>query len=199
MIDSPLLGKRFVDALGYAVEAHRHQVRKGVGTPYIAHLLGVTSLAIEGASESGMLDEDLAIAAVLHDVVEDHGGVARLDDVRARFGAEVARIVEACSDTMVQDPSAKPPWRARKEAYIARLEADDARVLQVSLADKLHNARAILLDYREHGDVLWQRFPDSDVPWYYGTLSALFLRRCPGPQADELARVVADLRVQTGL
>ena len=197
MIDSPVLGARFSDALAYAVHAHRDQIRKGVGTPYIAHLLGVASLAIEGASEGGILDEDLAIAAVLHDVVEDHGGAQRLDDVRAHFGDEVARIVEACSDTMVQDPSAKPPWRARKEAYIARLETDDARVLQVSLADKLHNARAILLDYREHGDALWQRFPDSDVPWYYGTLSALFLRRLPGPQADELARVVADLRAQT--
>lgn len=199
MIDSTILGERFAAALAYAVDAHRHQVRKGVGTPYIAHLLGVTSLAIEGATEAGLLDEDLAIAAVLHDVAEDHGGAARLADVRARFGAEVARIVEACSDTLVQDPAAKPPWRARKEAYLARLETDDARVLQVSLADKLHNARAILLDYREHGDALWQRFPDSDVPWYYGTLSALFLRRHPGPQADELARVVADLRAQSSI
>lgn len=193
-----VLGERFGAALAYAVEAHGRQYRKGTGTPYVAHLLGVTSLAIEGASESGILDEDLAIAAVLHDVVEDQGGLRRLADVRARFGDEVARIVEACSDSVSDDAGAKAPWRERKLAYLAHLKTADRRVLTVSLADKLHNARAILLDHRTHGDDLWRRFPDADVPWYYGSLVEIFARRLPGPQAGELARVVGEIRGRAG-
>lgn len=192
--DPPLLGERFADALAYAARAHRLQVRKGVGIPYIAHLLGVAALVIEGASEDGALTEDLAIAALLHDVAEDQGGRARLDDVRSRFGGEVARIVEACSDSLAEDPDDRPPWRQRKNAYLDHLEQADSPVLRVSLADKLHNARAIVFDHRVHGDSLWERFnPEADAGWYYGALRDLFLRRLPGPQADELARVVDEL------
>jgi GTP pyrophosphokinase len=190
----PILGERFADALTYAARAHRRQVRKGVGIPYIAHLLGVASLVIEGASEDGSLTEDLAIAALLHDVAEDQGGERRIEDVRARFGDEVARIVEACSDSLTESPDERPPWRERKTAYLEHLERADPAVLRVSLADKLHNARAIVFDHRIHGDSLWERFnPDADAPWYYAALRDVFLRRLPGPQADELARVVEEL------
>lgn len=192
--DVPVLGERFADALSYAADAHRLQVRKGVGIPYIAHLLGVAALVIEGAGEDGALTEDLAIAALLHDVAEDQGGRARLEDVRARFGDEVARIVEACSDSLAESPGDRPPWRRRKQAYLDHLERADTAVLRVSLADKLHNARAIVFDHRVHGESLWERFnPEADARWYYGALRELFLRRLPGPQADELARVVEEL------
>jgi (p)ppGpp synthase/HD superfamily hydrolase len=195
---SPLLGRRFGDALAYAHAAHRRQLRKGVGAPYIAHLLGVASLVIEAASEDGALTEDLAIAALLHDVAEDQGGRERLEDVARRFGPGVARVVEACSDSLEPDPAERPPWRQRKDAYLAHLEEADATVLRVSLADKLHNARSILLDYRTHGERLWSRFgTDTEVSWYYGALAELFQRRLPGPQADELARTVATLDALT--
>ena len=198
MVPASPLTRRFEDALAYAAEAHRDQVRKGTGTPYVAHLLAVASLAIEGAAEAGILTEDLAIGALLHDVAEDQGGEARLDDVRVRFGGEVARIVAACSDSLVDDPALRPPWRERKHAYLEHLERADDAVLCVSLADKLHNARAILLDYRTHGPALWKRFDSGpEVLRYYESLAAVFARRAPGPRADELARTVSALRELT--
>lgn len=181
------LGSRFDEALVYARQAHEGQVRKGTSTPYFAHLIGVASLALESGA-----DEDEAIAALLHDAVEDQGGGARLEDIRARFGERVATIVADCSDS---DTEPKPPWRERKDAYLAKLEAKPRSSLLVSLADKTHNAQSILADLHGHGDALWSRFTggrDGSL-WYYSALAAAFSRALPGPAAARLERLVADM------
>jgi HD domain len=182
----PRLGPRFDAALVYARNVHGEQLRKETKIPYIGHLLGVASLVIEDGG-----DEDEAIAALLHDAVENQGGARRLSDIRKRFGKRVAEIVRGCSDTDVQP---KPPWRARKEAYIAHLATAPPEVLRVSLADKLHNARAIVADYRLIGPALWTRFkPDADQLWYYRALVEAFAKRTGGPMLEELDRVVTEL------
>lgn len=145
---SPLLGPRFDSALAWASELHRDQTRKGTSVPYLAHLLGVASLALEMGA-----DEDGAIAALLHDAIEDQEVSAA--EVEARFGPGVARIVVDCTDGYGPD---KAPWRERKEAYLDALPAKPAASLRVSLADKTYNARAIVDDLRVHGDALWSRF-----------------------------------------
>ncbi|MEM6639960.1 MAG: HD domain-containing protein [Pseudomonadota bacterium] len=159
------LSQRFEDALVFAARLHAKQTRKGGNIPYISHLLGVTSLVLEAGGS-----EDEAIAALLHDGPEDQGGEKTLTDIRHRFGNEVAEIVAACSDTF-DDP--KPPWKARKEAYLEKLEFATESVLLVSCADKLHNARSILTDYRNVGDALWQRFRGGKdgTLWYYSALA----------------------------
>jgi len=144
--DTPLLTRRFDEALLLASEHHRRQVRKGAGIPYVSHLLAVASLVLEMGGT-----EDEAIGGLLHDLVEDGGGPEGLATIRERFGSDVARIVEANSDS---DEEPKPPWRARKEAYIAAIAHKAPDELRVSLADKLHNARSILLDYRSEGEAL---------------------------------------------
>lgn len=187
------LGPRYDEALVYAAGVHRDQLRKGTKTPYIAHLLAVSALVIEDGARAGAVSEDEAIAALLHDAAEDQGGEERLADIRARFGDRVAEIVAACSDTF-EDP--KPPWRERKEAYIARLSVEgDVGILRVSLADKLHNARQILEDYREVGDALWERFNrDADTPWYYRTLAEVFRERIgESVMTGQLVDAVTDL------
>jgi GTP pyrophosphokinase len=145
-----LLGPRFSGALVFAAELHQDRVRKGTDVPYVAHLLSVAALVIEDGG-----DEDEAIAALLHDAVEDRGGRPTLEAIRSGFGERVATIVEACSDAEV---TPKPPWRERKERYVQHLECAGASVLRVSVADKVHNARAILQDYRAVGEELWSRF-----------------------------------------
>ena len=185
---SEVLGERFRSALVLASELHRGQVRKGAkGIPYVGHLLGVASIVIEDGG-----DEDEAIAALLHDAPEDQGGEATLARIRSEYGERVGAIVEACTDTL-ENP--KPPWRERKERYIAHLEEAPEEVLRVSLADKVHNARAILADYREVGEELWSRFRGSreESLWYYRTLTDVFSRRRPGPLADELRRAVDEI------
>ena len=175
----PQLGDRFVNAIRLAVDLHARQSRKGATIPYVGHLLGVCGLVIDAGGS-----EDEAIAAVLHDAVEDQGGQATLAIIRAQFGSEVADIVEACSDTDV-DP--KPPWRERKEQYIAHLKTAPPQVLRVSLADKLNNLRTIVRDYGEIGPALWKRFhPDADQGWYYDELLKVFEDRLPGPMTKEL-------------
>ncbi len=179
------VSERFDRALACASRLHRDQLRKGPKRiPYIAHLLGVASIVIEDGG-----DEDEAIAALLHDGPEDQGGVDTLERIRAEFGERVAGIVEECTDTF-EDP--KPPWRARKQAYLDRLERAPDEALRVSLADKVHNAHTILADYREVGEELWERFSGTreESLWYYRELAAIFARRRPGPLADELARTV---------
>jgi (p)ppGpp synthase/HD superfamily hydrolase len=187
-----VLGDRFERALQFAAATHRSQVRKGSGIPYVGHLLGVCSLVIEDGG-----DEDEAIAALLHDAVEDQGGRRMLDEIRRRFGHEVATIVAACSDT-VESP--KPPWRARKEAYLEHLEHQPEAVLRVSLADKLFNARAILRDYLAVGDQLWARFRAGreEQLWYYRGLADRFAALLPGRMAGELVEVVDDLERALG-
>jgi (p)ppGpp synthase/HD superfamily hydrolase len=186
------LSPTFDDALSYASRLHREQIRKGSGTPYVAHLLSVCSRVLtHGGSEVQ------AIGALLHDAAEDQGGQATLDEIERRFGPAVAEIVSDCTDSWVEP---KPAWRPRKEAYLATLPGKPATSLLVSLADKTDNAAAILADYRVIGDALWSRFTGGrdGTLWYYRSLSGIFDRVLPGPLADELARTVAALPKAAG-
>lgn len=187
------LSERFDAALSLAADLHRQQTRKGSEVPYLSHLLGVASLVIEHGG-----DEDEAIAALLHDAVEDQGGEATLAVIREGFGSRVAEIVAGCTDAVSQP---KPPWRGRKEAYIRHIREDASpSVRLVSNADKLHNARAILNDYREIGDELWERF-STDVDgliWYYRSLADAFLATSDHALARELDRVVREIEAECG-
>jgi hypothetical protein len=185
------LTRRFDEALVYATHLHEGTFRKGTAIPYVSHLLAVCARVLEDGGS-----EDEAIAALLHDAVEDAGGEARLRAIRARFGERVAAIVAGCSDT---DQITKPPWRGRKERYVRHLKTEaDASTLRVSLADKLHNARAILRDHRAIGEAIWGRFDSTagDQLWYFESLLAVFRERSPGPMADELAEVVGEIRAR---
>jgi GTP pyrophosphokinase len=183
---------RFVEALSYATFLHKDQVRKGTPVPYVAHLLGVCSIAFEHGA-----GEDEAIAALLHDAVEDQGGAPVLEEIRKRFGDNVAMIVAGCTDA---DTIPKPPWEQRKRAYIEHLLSAPDSVRLVSCADKLHNARSILADYRLYGETLWPRFKGgrSGTLWYYRTLADSFLKLGPARMAEELNRVVIELEHLTG-
>jgi (p)ppGpp synthase/HD superfamily hydrolase len=187
-----LLGARFEDALAYVAWAHREQSRKETAIPYLGHLLGVTSIVLEAGG-----DEDQAIGALLHDTVEDCGA-EHVPVIEERFGPAVLDIVLACSDSVVARGEEKPPWRQRKEAYLAHLDelGPDHPALLVSVADKLHNARSIRADLRLLGPALWKRFnrPATDELWYYRSLVEAFQRLAPAPLTDELARTVSDIR-----
>jgi len=167
-------------------------VRKGGDIPYVGHLLTVAGLVInDGGSEAQ------AIAALLHDAVEDQGGPPTLDEIRANFGEDVARIVDECSDT---DEKPKPPWLDRKRKYIEHLAEVGDDTLLVLVADKLDNARSMLRDYHSHGPSLWERFNrknPQDHLWYYGELLKAYRSRgCTSWMVDELGRVVDELRRQ---
>jgi (p)ppGpp synthase/HD superfamily hydrolase len=181
------LGRRFLRAFRYAAEKHAGQTRKASTTPYIAHLMGVASLVLEFGG-----NEDLAIAALLHDVVEDCGGAPMLKEVRRRFGSRVAKIVDGCTDS---DTDPKPPWRERKERYIQHLQSADAETRLVSAADKLNNVRSILSDYREVGESIWVRFSGGreGTLWYYRALLEEFLRSKPNRLIRELELAVREL------
>ena len=178
----------------YAHDVHRGQRRKGTGIPYIAHILGVTAIAIEYGA-----DEDEAIGALLHDAAEDGGGEATLAEIRARFGDAVGDIVLGCSDSLVEDPEDKLPWRDRKENYLAHLENASASVCLVSAADKLHNVRSIMRDFREHGDEVWTRFQGrrEGTLWYYETVAHTLLRRHYSQLTRDLQQAVDDLLALT--
>lgn len=194
--EQPKLSSRFEEALVYAARAHWRQIRKladgergsAAEIPYVAHLLAVTALVLEHGG-----GEDEAIAALLHDVVEDAGGAARREDVRVRFGDEVARLVDACSDN---EGAPKPPWAVRKQAHLAHLaQTTDAKIRLVAACDKLHNARAVLSDYRALGARLWQRFEGGrdGTLWYYRALADEIARGGPASVGDELGRTVDEL------
>jgi (p)ppGpp synthase/HD superfamily hydrolase len=185
------LGPRFERALVFATRKHGGQERKGTPVPYVSHLLGVAGLVLEAGG-----DEDLAIAALLHDVAEDCGGVPMLNQVRRRFGKRVAHIVEGCSDAFT---TPKPPWRERKEPYIRHLRTADADTRLVSAADKLHNARSIVADYRELGEQIWERFQGKrdGTLWYYRALLDEFKRKKPNRIVNEFERVVLELEALT--
>ncbi len=185
---TPLLTLRYIRAVEFAAAAHGLQLRKGTTIPYIAHPLSVSALVIEHQG-----DEDEAIAGLLHDVPEDQGGVPMLEEIRARFGPRVAKIVEGCTDTF---ETAKPPWAERKRKYVAHLACADRSTCLVSAADKLHNARAIHRDLLVHGDAVWRRFNASpeELAWYYGALVPALRARLSGtagaPLVDALERAV---------
>jgi (p)ppGpp synthase/HD superfamily hydrolase len=189
------LTDRFTDALVYAAQLHATQVRKGSGVPYVAHLLGVASLVLEYGG-----DEAEAIAALLHDAIEDCGGAAIREEIRHKFGDRVTEIVDGCTDT---DITPKPPWRARKEAYIAHIPTASSSIRLVSVADKLYNARSILKDYQAIGEEIWNRFAgrkDGSL-WYYRACVEAFRQavRAAHPQdkthplVEELDRIVSEL------
>jgi (p)ppGpp synthase/HD superfamily hydrolase len=195
------LSPRFEAALVMATQLHAGQMRKGTeeqkrnGTeiPYVSHLLGVSSLVLEHGGS-----EDQAIAALLHDAVEDQGGIKTLDRIRDHFGSEVAGIVDHCTDAY-EDP--KPEWRERKETYVDEVPNMPATAALVSCADKLHNARAILSDLREVGDELWGRFTGgkNGTRWYYSSLVEAFDdvedfdEVFPNRLKDELRRTVEEI------
>jgi (p)ppGpp synthase/HD superfamily hydrolase len=187
------LGPRFLKAFLFAAEKHAGQVRKASTTPYIAHLMGVASLALEFGG-----DEDIAIAALLHDVVEDCGGAPMSKEVKRRFGSRVAKIVDGCTDS---DTLPKPPWRERKEAYIRHLKSADADTRLVSAADKLNNVRSILSDYREVGEVVWARFNGGreGTLWYYRALVQEFKRGKANRLIRELELAVQELEERAKL
>lgn len=180
-----MLTKRFEEALAFAAAAHNQQRRKGTGIPYVSHLLGVASIALELGA-----DEDQAIAALLHDAVEDQGGLTMLAEIRARFGERVADIVYDCTDA---EEEPKPPWRERKVAYIHSLATKPSTSLLVSLADKTHNARAIVDDLTVVGAELWVRFTGGreGTLWYYTELAQAFESHLPGHGADRLTLIVS--------
>lgn len=189
------LGERFERALAYAIDHHRDDKRKGTQIPYAAHLLSVAAIVLEMESS-----EDEAVAALLHDVIEDGGGPDAEAEIAAQFGPDVARIVRANSDSLTGE-TIKAPWRQRKETYIAQIADKAPDELRVSIADKLHNARSILSDYRRHGEALWTRFAGrrAGTLWYYRSLLAAFEARrsdlgAGGTAAlDELRLVVGEL------
>ncbi|MCP4185650.1 MAG: HD domain-containing protein [Hyphomicrobiales bacterium] len=168
---NPRLNERFANALSYTTKLHCSQARKGTSIPYMTHLMAVCSLVLEHGG-----DEDEAIAALLHDAVEDQGGEPVLQEINNLFGDKVAQIVKDCSDTDIEP---KPRWKKRKEDYIAHLSHVTPSVLLVSCCDKLHNANAILNDYREIGDEIWERFNagKKDQLWYYNQLVSAFRAR----------------------
>ncbi len=189
MADFPLLlSHEFSVALLDAARIHRTQARKGTRIPYVAHVLAVSSIVLEyGGTEVE------AIGALFHDAVEDQPTQVDAErvaqDIRERYGDAVFAIVKGCTDT---DIIPKPPWRERKEAYIAHAAHAPASVKIVSAADKLHNARAIVSDLRELGERLWPRFNASkeEIAWYYGSLVTAFRQ---GEQTDGLRRLVNEL------
>ena len=176
-----------LEALSYAATLHADQQRKASGEPYLSHLLAVAALVMEYGG-----NEEETIAALLHDAVEDQGGMATLAEIRRRFGPAVAEIVEGCSDTAV---APKPPWRQRKEAYIARLRTAPASVRLVSAADKLHNARSILREYRRQGPSVWRHFRGGrdGTLWYYRTVVDTLKHSGVNPLVEELERTVAEI------
>ena len=185
-------GERLGEAVSYAARAHRDQRRKGTQVPYVTHLLAVAAIVGENGGT-----EDEVVAALLHDAPEDQGGEARLEDIRKRFGEEVAGIVAGNTDTF-EDP--KPPCRQRKESYVARIAHEPESVRLVSAADKLHNARSILADLRSSGDELWQRFNGGKegTLWYYRALIEAFETAGSNPVVEELDRVVAEMEHLSG-
>ena len=191
------LSEKFKLALVYAFDLHRGQYRKKTEVPYITHLMATAGIVLEHGG-----DETEAVAALLHDAVEDQGGLKTAEEIRRLFGNQVAEIVVACSDSTTKP---KPSWKKRKEKYLAHLPQASPSVLLVSAADKLHNARSILDGHREIGDGIWKRFKPKkeQVLWYYRSLVEAYQRAINdnghdpgliiklGPLVDKLNRVVS--------
>lgn len=188
-----MLTDRFNEALVYACNLHREQVRKADGTPYVAHLLAVAALVLEDQGS-----ETEAIAALLHDALEDQGGEQTRQEILQRFGPDVTAIVEGCSETITPP---KPPWRERKQQYLEHLRHCSPAVLRVSLADKLHNGRSLLLQLQAQGPQVWDCFhqPNTEILWFYESLGVIYGERWASPFVAEFTRVVARLRLEVTL
>jgi (p)ppGpp synthase/HD superfamily hydrolase len=190
--EKTMLTQRFDEAFRFAHELHAAQTRKGTAAPYIGHLMGVTSIVLDDGGT-----EDEAIAALLHDAVEDQGGRERLEEIRQRFGDSVARIVEDCTDSW---DTPKKPWAERKRQYVEHARHLPPPSLRVSAADKVHNAYAILRDLRNTGEAVWKRFnaaPD-DVMSYYEGLVRAYREAGGGRLVDELDRIVRGIQREMG-
>lgn len=188
MLDnSTQLTCRFEEALVYATQLHAQQVRKVRGVPYISHLLSVAALVLEDGG-----DEDEAIAALLHDAIEDQGGAPTGMAIRQKFGHRVADIVEGCTET---DVFPKPPWRRRKEMYLEHLRSASEEVRRVAIADKLHNARCVLADYERYGDLVWTQFHGGKegTLWFYRSFVNQQDQKGFSYLTEELKRVVNEL------
>jgi (p)ppGpp synthase/HD superfamily hydrolase len=185
---NPLLTQRFEDAFIYAFQIHAHQLRKGGTVPYISHLMSVAALVLEDGG-----DEDAAIAALLHDAVEDQGGERIRDEIQQQFGDRVLHIVDACTES-VEIP--KPPWEHRKMQALARIEQSEPEILRVILADKLHNLRSIYADWQRQGDRVWLRFNASraEVLWFYGACLEAVGDRFDGSMVTELNTLLNNLK-----
>jgi (p)ppGpp synthase/HD superfamily hydrolase len=185
---------RFDHALLFAAQVHRHQDRKKTGIPYLSHLLGVAAIVLDYGG-----DEDMGIAALLHDAAEDHGGRAMLRVIEQMFGARVAKMVDGCTDSYGDEGKAKPKWYPRKLRYLRRVRNEDAETRFVSAADKLYNTRAVLRDVRQYGDSAFGRFaaPKAKVLWYYRSLVREYRAAGVTHQLkqllDDLDRVVTEL------
>ena len=186
------LTSRFEEALIYAVRLHAEQKRKVANIPYVSHLLAVTALVLEDGG-----DEDEAIAALLHDAVEDQGGLPILEEIRSRFGERVAHIVDGCTDAYVLP---KPPWRERKSHYLEELRGADRNVRRVSLADKVHNSRMIVSSLLQLGEDTWVCFNGGKTGtlWYYDELLIVFRQTGDGFLTDELERWVGEMKRLAG-
>jgi (p)ppGpp synthase/HD superfamily hydrolase len=193
ILKPPALGIQLQRAFQYAAEKHAGQTRKQSAVPYLSHLMAVASLVLEAGG-----DEEMAIAALLHDVVEDCGGMPRLREIRKRFGPRVARIVEGCTDSFGEP---KPEWMERKKDYLREVKHADRETRLVSASDKLHNVRTILADYRQQGEAIWTRFSGKKegTLWYYRALSDEYQRRYRNRITHELAIVVEELERAAGV
>lgn len=182
-----MLTKRFEEALVFAYRLHVAQVRKTSQVPFMAHLLAVAGIVLDHGGS-----EDESIAALLHDAVEDQGGIEILNSIRERFGENVARIVDGCTDTY-ENP--KPPWKARKEAYLKRLRDEDSDVRFVSLADKIHNARSLILELRKENDSVWDQFKGGKegTLWYYNALQQIYQQTGTDLMTDEFSQLVSQI------
>ncbi len=187
-----ILTRRFDEAFAYAHEVHAGHTRKGNGAPYLGHLMGVSSIVLDDGGS-----EDEAIAALLHDAPEDRGGRPRLEEIRARFGDTVAKIVEDCTDSWTMP---KAPWAERKALYVEHARTLDPASLRVSAADKVHNGYAILRDLRNIGDQVWERFNASadDILAYYQALVRSYRAAGGGRLVDELDRIVRAIEREMG-
>lgn len=189
------LTTRFTEAINFARSLHQG-ARKGCAVPVMAHLLGVCAVALGEHGEHGVeVTEDIAIAALLHDSAEDHGGEAMLTRLERTFGADVARVVRECSDSLEPEGAQKREWRVRKEEYIARVRHMPADSRLVVTADKVHNTRATLADYREHGDAVWARFKrgrDGEL-WYLREMARALSEAGPNRLTEELERGVEEV------
>lgn len=184
-----MLTDRFADALAFAERLHRTQKRKGDQVPYIAHLLAVAATVLEWGG-----DEDTAIAALLHDAVEDQGGLRTAETIRKWYGARVVELVLHCTDSVADDTEDKLPWIDRKTAYIERLRHADASVALITAADKLHNLRAIVRDLEDHGTATLQRFNQPDrLLWYYQSVTDALRPFASQVPHRQLASALADL------
>ena len=193
------LSSRFIAAIDYARILHI-ETRKGTDIPYMAHLLGVASLVMGETGHAPVpVTEEMVIAAILHDAVEDHGGLIRLRDIEHNFGANVARMVAGLTDSFVEDSNQKAPWEERKRDYVERLGGKPLDVQLISAADKLYNARTILDDYRHSGANVWERFKrgrDEQI-WYFRELLRVFKQHPRNRIVEEFERVVRELEEMT--